>query len=86
MLPFELLAQLRARLDEGLSEEQWLQLVGLLVKQITVYSDEVPGVPSLRVVVEYNFGQTPPACGDSTHTGIRVGQDDTVARRTLVLR
>ena len=69
VLPFELLAQLRARLDEGLSDEQWLQLVGLLVKQITVYSDEVPGVPSLRVVVEYNFGETPPDCGDSTDTG-----------------
>ena len=84
-LPIELLAQLRERLDEGLSEEQWLDLVGLLVKQITVYSDEVPGVPSMRVVVEYNFGPSAPSGVVSTATGIRVGRDDTVARRTLVL-
>ena len=53
--------RLRAALDAGLTRAQLQELVGLLVKQIVVYTEPQDGAKaSLRVVVEYNFPLTPP--------------------------
>lgn len=54
-LPADLLDELRKRLDAGLTDDQWREIFGLLIRRITVHTDDVPGVPSVRFVVEYNF-------------------------------
>ena len=52
----ELLANIRKRLDEGLSEEQWHEVMRLLVKRITVNTtvDET-GEKQVKVQVAYRF-------------------------------
>jgi len=65
-LPADLLDELRQRLDAGLTDDQWREIFGLLIRRITVHTDDVPGVPSVRLVVEYNF---PPNCVVPDDTG-----------------
>ena len=56
----DLRERLRNALDAGLTRSQLQELVGLLVKQIVVYTEEQDGAKaSLRVVVEYNFPLSP---------------------------
>ena len=56
----DLRERLRVALDAGLTRSQLQELVGLLVKQIVVYTEEQDGAKaSLRVVVEYNFPLSP---------------------------
>jgi site-specific DNA recombinase len=52
----DLLALIRERLDEGLSDEQRSEIVRLLVKQITVHTSfNAKGGKDLRLVIEYRF-------------------------------
>lgn len=66
-LPTDLLDELRQRLDAGLTDDQWREIFGLLIRRITIHTDDVPGVRSVRLVVEYNF---PANCVVPGDTGI----------------
>ncbi|MEO8538115.1 MAG: recombinase family protein [bacterium] len=66
-VPDDLLAQLRDKVEEGFSEEQWIDLFTLLVKRVTAHTEEIEGKQHLRLVVEYNFGANV-SCGETDDT------------------
>jgi hypothetical protein len=80
----DLLAEMRARLDAGLTEEQRQEIVRLLVR-ITIHT-ETPlegGRKTARAIAEYRFpavvdtrtgkGSWPPRAGSAMHLGISLG-------------
>jgi len=73
----DLRERLRIALDAGLTRSQLQELVGLLVKQIVVYTEPQDGAKaSLRVVVEYNF-PLPPLNGAQNVAQTATGRDST---------
>jgi site-specific DNA recombinase len=55
----DMLAQIRRRLEEGLSDEERQEIVGLLVKRITIHTEgTIPGKKTAKAVVEYRFSKT----------------------------
>ncbi|MBN1321626.1 MAG: recombinase family protein [Thermoleophilia bacterium] len=65
----DLLAALRMRLDEGLSDEERQEIVQLLVRRITVFTDvSAEGSKKLRTIVEYRLPE-PDLEAVSTSTG-----------------
>jgi site-specific DNA recombinase len=79
----DLLVQLREKVEEGFSEEQWRELVTLLVKRVVAHTEEFEGKPRLRVVVEYNFAPQTGLCGVSIDMDTREVQDSTKIVRVL---
>jgi len=76
----DLLAEVRARLDAGLTDEERAEIVRLLVG-IVVHTDITPdGKKRARAVVTYRFPGVAP-----THTGIREGLNYTTLRRVIEL-
>ncbi|MGH2544265.1 MAG: zinc ribbon domain-containing protein [Ardenticatenaceae bacterium] len=61
----DMLAEIRRRLDAGLTEAQRQEIVRLLVKRITVYTDTVDEERRARLVIEYRF----PMCVVEVCTG-----------------
>ena len=55
--PFDadLLPELKRRLDAGLSDEQWHELVGLLVHRIRIHTTVLEVGKEARAVIEYRF-------------------------------
>ena len=51
----DLLVEVRRRLDEGLNDIQRQEIVRLLVKKITVYTEVEPEGKKARVLIEYRF-------------------------------
>ena len=72
----DLLEQLKRRLETGLSEVQRQEIVQLLVKQITVHTEESPEGKRARVVISYRF-----PCLVNDHTDTRVGFNYTPVSR-----
>lgn len=61
----DLLEELHRRLDEGLDDIQRQEVVRLLVKQITVHTEETPEGKTAKVLIEYRF---PAVVNTSTDT------------------
>ena len=59
----DLLVELSRRLDEGLDEAQMQEVVGLLVKRITVHTELLDKGKQAKVLIEYRF---PAVVNDST--------------------
>ncbi len=77
----ELLAEVRARLDGGLTIEIRQEIVRLLVSRIVIHTDmPSDGTRSTRAVVEYRF----PGAVQSD-TGIREGLNNTIRQRVIEL-
>lgn len=52
----DLLQEVRRKLDAGLDEEQWREIVSILVREIVIHSEgEKPTKKTARAVVTYNF-------------------------------
>ena len=51
----DLLEELRRRLDDGLDDPQRQEVVSLLLKQITVYTEVEPEGKKAKVLIEYRF-------------------------------
>ncbi len=82
-LPHDLLADLRRRLDAGLSEDELFDIVGLLVEGVTVHMLPADGkrVP-VRLEVRYRFAEEPTECSVvPIDTGTRAGQNYTSPQR-----
>jgi site-specific DNA recombinase len=75
----DLLAEVRARLDAGLTEEQRAEIVRLLVG-IVVHTDVTYGKRTAKAVVTYRF-----PCVVPTRTGIPASQNYTTLRRVIEL-
>jgi transcriptional regulator with XRE-family HTH domain len=54
-LNVDLLSELRRRLDEGLNERERQEIVQLLVKRITVYTEISPEGKKAKVLIQYRF-------------------------------
>jgi site-specific DNA recombinase len=77
----DLLADLRTRLDAGLSIEQRQEIVRLLVAKIVIHTELLPdGKKTVRAVAEYRIPGVVP-----TRTGTGAGQNYTLARRIIEL-
>ena len=75
----DLLAEIRQRLDEGLTDEEHAEIVRLLVKRITVFTNvEDGGKKTQRALVEYRFIYPSP-----TDTVNPASQNYTICRRTI---
>lgn len=61
----DLLQELRRRLDEGLDDAQRQEVVRLLVKQITVYTQVVPEGNKAKVLIEYRCPAVVNTCTDT---------------------
>lgn len=79
----DLLTGLRQRIDAGLTPQQKQEIVRLLVKKITIYTEGEGKGRDARAVIEYRF--TPPSVEVRTPTGIRGEKNCTNVRRVLVL-
>ncbi len=55
--PFDadLLPELKRRLDAGLSDEQWHEIVSLLVRRIVIHTEQQDGKKQAKAVIEYAF-------------------------------
>ncbi len=76
--PFDvdLLPELQRRLDAGLSDEQWHEIVSLLVPRIVIHTTQLEdGKKQAKAVIEYAFDSVV-----ENVTGIRAGQNYTVQR------
>ena len=73
-----LLEEVRRKLDNGLDDIQRQEVVRLLVKKITVYTEVEPEGKKARVLIEYRF----PAVVN-TSTGIRAGINYNTVTRTI---
>ena len=51
----DLLEELRRRLDEGLDDLQRQEIARMLVRQITVHTEETPEGKKAKVLIEYRF-------------------------------
>ena len=51
----DLLAEIRQRVEAGLSMEQWQEVIRALVCRITIHTDIASGRKTIRAVVEYRF-------------------------------
>ncbi|NLG67727.1 MAG: hypothetical protein GX536_08470, partial [Actinobacteria bacterium] len=64
-LPDDLLAEIRRRLDAGLTDAERAEIIRLLVRKVTVFTDVgEDGRKRQRVLVDYRF-----SVGGLTHTG-----------------
>ncbi len=76
--PFDadLLPELKRRLDAGLSDEQWHEIVSLLVRRIVIHTEQLEdGKKQAKAIIEYAFDSVV-----GTVTGIREGQNYSVRR------
>lgn len=80
----DLLEELKRRVEEGLSDDQWYEVIGALVGQVTVHTTLVDGRKQARVAIEYRFSN-PTESVVETRTGIRADIDYGAPTRTLVL-
>ena len=62
----DLVEEVRRRLDEGLDDTQRQEVVRLLVKQITVFTEVMPEGKKAKLLIEYRF---PAVINNSTDTG-----------------
>jgi hypothetical protein len=79
-LPADLLAELSRRLQEGLTDAERQEIVRLLVRKITVYTNVAPeGTKIQRAVIDYRFTR-----GGATYTvtGSSHPQPETAAKTT----
>jgi site-specific DNA recombinase len=61
----DLLAELRRRLDQGLSAEQRQEIVRLLVRDVTIHTDESDATRRQRAVIRYRFDDAVPSHTDT---------------------
>ncbi len=83
----DLLEQIRQRLDEGLTEQQWQELASLLVR-VTVHTNEDEnGKRSAKAVIEYRFPEPVQEANGvvDVSRGIPASRDYTICRRTIEL-
>jgi len=67
LLDEDLLARVRSRLDEGLTDEEKQEIVRFLVRRITAFTEHVDGDrKKIRAVVEYRFPESPAVVNSST--------------------
>jgi site-specific DNA recombinase len=65
-IPVDLLAAVRERLDQGLTDEERSEVVRLLVRRITVHTTVIDSrTKGVRLVIEYRF--TPPGCSPDSN-------------------
>jgi site-specific DNA recombinase len=79
-LNVDLLSELRRRPDEGLNERERQEIVQLLVKRITVYTEITPEGKKAKVLIQYRFPGVV-----TVSTGIRAAKCATTVQVSLSL-